>query len=210
MSSVKATPTLRERQKAVTRNELVAAAWKLFVEKGYENVTLAMIAEEAQIHVQTLYRHFKSKVELALARDFINADEVFDLLADPDRTEDTVSLWRKNRLASWSNMEQYQGDARTSAVQTNEVVRKVPELRAHTLAVWKSIETLLAVNIAKDAGTDSQTDMSARLLASMLVSGNLEVIRRWGQSNGQLDGRKLYEETLDSIEKMYVQRITPK
>ena len=204
MSPKKTGSTLRERQKAVTRNELVDAAWKLFVERGYENVTLAMIAEEAQIHVQTLYRHFESKAELALARDFIRADEIFPLFEDPDRTEDTVSIWRKNRLASWSNMNQREKGERKDIVRASRVVSTVPELKAHTLAIWRKVETVLTINIAKDAGTDSQTDMSARLMASLLVSSNLEVIRRWNQVNGQLDGRKLYEETLDNIEKAFV------
>jgi len=166
-------------------------------------VTLAMIAEEAQIHVQTLYRHFESKVQLALARDFINAEEVSSLLSDPNRMEDTLTLWRKNRLASWDNMRQRERHHRISIVKQSRVMKSTPELKAHTLSIWKGIETLLAVSIAKDAGTDSQTDMSARLLAAMLVSANLEVIRRWTQSGGELDGRKLYEETLDDIEAMF-------
>ena len=52
-----------------TRRKLVRAARQLFVSKGYDETTLEEIADAAGLHVQTLYRHFGTKQELARAGD---------------------------------------------------------------------------------------------------------------------------------------------
>src|ERR1700754_3911943 len=48
----------RERKKAQTRTALSAAALDLFVKKGYDNVTVAEVAERADTAVTTLFKHF--------------------------------------------------------------------------------------------------------------------------------------------------------
>ena len=78
----------------------------------------------------------------------------------------------------------------------------VPGLKAQSLARWKKTETLLAVNIAKDTGMRLDEDMYPRLLASMLVSSHLEVLRRWARSGGRVDARKLYEDALEDIDRL--------
>jgi AcrR family transcriptional regulator len=48
----------RERKKRQTRRALAEAALKLFLERGYDAVTVAEIAEEADTAVTTLFKHF--------------------------------------------------------------------------------------------------------------------------------------------------------
>ncbi len=48
----------RERKKLQTRQALAEAALKLILERGYDNVTVAEIAEEADTAVTTLFKHF--------------------------------------------------------------------------------------------------------------------------------------------------------
>lgn len=45
----------------------MVAAIDLFASKGYEETTLESIAKKAGLHVQTLYRHFPTKSDLAAA-----------------------------------------------------------------------------------------------------------------------------------------------
>ena len=44
--------------------EILQASYDLFLEKGIENVTIEMIANEAEIGKGTIYKHFKSKHEI--------------------------------------------------------------------------------------------------------------------------------------------------
>ncbi|SMB96916.1 TetR/AcrR family transcriptional regulator [Deinococcus hopiensis] len=58
---------LRERKKVLTRNAILDAAEQLFEERGYDNVTVAEIAEAANISVKTLFTYFRSKEDLVFA-----------------------------------------------------------------------------------------------------------------------------------------------
>ncbi len=46
------------------RQRIIAAAYPLFVEHGYQAVSMQQIAEAAQIHKATLYHHFQHKEDL--------------------------------------------------------------------------------------------------------------------------------------------------
>ncbi|MBL8557732.1 MAG: TetR/AcrR family transcriptional regulator [Hyphomonadaceae bacterium] len=54
----------RERQKAMTRNRVLAVARTLFTEHGYEAVTIRMIADEAGIAVGSVFTTFQSKSDV--------------------------------------------------------------------------------------------------------------------------------------------------
>ena len=60
-----------EREKLAQREEMLATARVLFSKRGYRNVSMQEIAQEAEFAVGTLYKFFKSKEELykALLQD---------------------------------------------------------------------------------------------------------------------------------------------
>ena len=61
-------PGLRERKRLRTRREISDVATRLFVSRGFEQVTLAEIAEAAEVSVKTIFNHFGSKEELFFDR----------------------------------------------------------------------------------------------------------------------------------------------
>ena len=85
---------LREKRKAQTRASLIKAAQDLFSRKGYDETTLEQIAGHAGLHVQTLYRHFSSKQDLATAGDQDVLDRFRQLIEDPAREGNTFEFWR--------------------------------------------------------------------------------------------------------------------
>ena len=65
----------RERKKAETRQALVAAARRLFLERGYDEVTVAQIADEADTAVTTLFNHFPDGKEALVFGDTADENE---------------------------------------------------------------------------------------------------------------------------------------
>jgi AcrR family transcriptional regulator len=64
-----ASPGLRERKRARTRQLIADAAARLFAERGYENVAVAEVAREAEVAEQTVYNYFPTKEQLVTDRD---------------------------------------------------------------------------------------------------------------------------------------------
>src|SRR6202035_3843130 len=56
--------SLRERKKRMTREAIYAAAEALFGERGFDDVTVAEIADAANISVKTLFTYIGTKEEL--------------------------------------------------------------------------------------------------------------------------------------------------
>jgi AcrR family transcriptional regulator len=67
----------RERQKESLRQEILDAARELFVEEGYENVSMRRIAEKIDYSPTTIYLYFKDKTDLLSQV----VDETFSKLA---------------------------------------------------------------------------------------------------------------------------------
>src|SRR4051812_39575192 len=62
-------PGLRERKKAATRQAISDIATRLFERRGFEHVTVAEIAEAANVSVKTVFNYFGSKEELFFDRE---------------------------------------------------------------------------------------------------------------------------------------------
>jgi len=56
-----------EKRKRETRRRIMKSAIRLFMEKGYDNVTISEIAEEADVGRATFYLHFDDKIDMCIA-----------------------------------------------------------------------------------------------------------------------------------------------
>src|SRR3954465_8056985 len=59
---------LRERKKRETRQRISDIATGLFLERGFEKVTVAEVARAADVSVNTVYNYFPAKEDLFLDR----------------------------------------------------------------------------------------------------------------------------------------------
>lgn len=57
---------LREEQAQLTRHRIMEIARRLFVQRGYTQVTMQEVAREAGVAYQTVFSQFRSKLQLAL------------------------------------------------------------------------------------------------------------------------------------------------
>jgi AcrR family transcriptional regulator len=70
------TTGLRESKKLRTRRQLAATALELFLERGFDAVSVADVAAAAEVSKPTLFRYFPTKEDLVLDRFADHQDEV--------------------------------------------------------------------------------------------------------------------------------------
>jgi AcrR family transcriptional regulator len=83
-------PGLRERKKQKTRQTIIKVALELFAEQGYEQTTIAEIADAAEVAPRTIFAYFPSKEDIL----FYNLVEIRERLAETlrERQEGTTAL----------------------------------------------------------------------------------------------------------------------
>jgi len=79
---------LREQNRTEQRERILTAAWDLFAERGFDEVTVADVAAAAGVARATVFNHFESKQGLVEALTVRNLDLYGEMLeralADPD------------------------------------------------------------------------------------------------------------------------------
>lgn len=83
----------------IRRREILDAAYKVFMEKGYHNAGMADIAAEVQLGHGTLYRYFKNKLDIATSV----IDEIIVLVtevvtAEPPKGIKTLEQYREQLM----------------------------------------------------------------------------------------------------------------
>ncbi|WP_214416302.1 TetR/AcrR family transcriptional regulator [Sphaerisporangium fuscum] len=73
---------LRERKKRQTRQRIADVAIALFVERGFEQVTIAEVAAAAEVSVNTVYNYFEAKEDLVLPPDEASPRRLADIVRD--------------------------------------------------------------------------------------------------------------------------------
>ena len=87
------TPGLRERKKALTRRAISDVATRLFMERGFDAVTIAEVADAAGVSIKTVFNYFGSKEELFLDREGEVRDAIVTAVpARPDGVSVTGAL----------------------------------------------------------------------------------------------------------------------
>ena len=175
----------RERKKAATRAVIASVALRLFLERGYDHVSVKDVAEAADVAVTTVFQHFSGKEAL-----------VFD--QDQDREAALVAAVA-SRAPDQSVLDALQAYFTGSHALTLDpalrdflhLVHSTPALRDYSRRMWTRHEQSLADAIA--ASTLAQPgDIAPKALARL----SLEALDLAGQ---QPDPRRALAETFDLL-----------
>jgi AcrR family transcriptional regulator len=180
---VEASVGLRASNKARTRLSISDTATRLFVEHGFENVTVAQIAEAAQVSVKTVFNYFSSKEDLFFDR----ADDVRDALLATvrERPEDVSVLGALHAMLAerrvpfdrdgWRSLrdpERFEGFRSFIAAEYAS-----PILQARRLAIVEEWGEALGALFAQELGDRRAAAVLAAMTVALLVLRERELAR---------------------------------
>jgi AcrR family transcriptional regulator len=149
----------RERKKAATRQALADAALNLFIERGYDAVTLHEIAEAADVSTTTLLKHFPSKEALVFDEE---ADQEAGLVAAVrDRAPGVTIPQALCAYVKRVRIRAVDSDARYADFLN--LVRTTPALGDYAHRMWMRHQDALARAIAHSLGVTPDDLRSAAL-----------------------------------------------
>lgn len=185
-------PGLRERKKQRTRESIVDAALRLFQERGFDQTTIADIAEAADIAPRTFFGYFPSKEDVLFADFPMLLDGLGIRLAERSADEtaiDAIRAWIGGLLEERGIVDDRERCRKRLIVESEA-------LAAHNRALMGRVEELLAEHIARDLG-DRPDDVRPRMIASAVIGalGALDV-----KGNDEFDPPPTQEEALAMVD----------
>ena len=155
-------PGLRERKKQQTRETIARAALRLFAERGYDETTLADIAEAADVAPRTIFAYFESKEDILLGAEGAFLSQLKRRLDERPSDATTVDAIR-DFLGSMESPDQ-------DAKLRKQVIMANPALHAKMRARHAEIEPMLAESIARDLGAEPGDIRPVLVAASMTAA----------------------------------------
>jgi AcrR family transcriptional regulator len=86
---------LRERKKQQTRLQISETARRLFLERGFEAVSVAEVAREADVSVGTVFNYFPTKEDLFYSGMDVFEAQVLDAVRDRPEGEPVLAAFRR-------------------------------------------------------------------------------------------------------------------
>ncbi|MEV1020510.1 TetR family transcriptional regulator [Streptomyces sp. NPDC050264] len=163
-SAADSAPGLRERKKQRTRQTLSDTAVRLFLEKGYDRVSVAEVAAAAEVSKPTLFRYFAAKEDLVLHRFADHEDEAARVVAERAAGEAPLGALRRHFLAGLERRDPVTGLCDHPAVLAYQrLLYGTPSLVARLYGYQERSERALAGALGGPA-------VEARLAAGQIVA----------------------------------------
>ena len=163
-------PGLRDRKRERTRETISDTAIRLFLTRGFDNVTVAQVAAGAEVSKPTLFRYFPTKEDLLIHRFADHQGEAARVVR-ARRTDDTplVALHRhyRQRLDEHDPVTGLCDD--TEVLAFHRLVFTTPTVAAR-LAEFTAADVDDLEAALRDAVGAPTTDLRPRLVAAQVIT----------------------------------------
>jgi AcrR family transcriptional regulator len=166
---------LRERKKEQTRQLIAETAWRLFADRGFEQVTVAEVARQAQVAVATVFNYFPAKEDLFYYRLEAFGARLVDAVSARTEGEPVLVAFKRHLLESGGLLAQVEaGDPQAlERLRTiNRVIAASPALLAREQRALARTADALAALLA------AETDAPARDLGPQVAANALIGVQR--------------------------------
>jgi AcrR family transcriptional regulator len=159
---------LREAKKLRTREEIAGQAMRLFVQRGFDNVTVAEVAAGAAVSEKTVYNYFPTKEDLFF--DEVD-DRIAGIVAAIRERGPGVSVLAALRAKQLSECKRL---CSPGFAHFARILESSPALQAKELEVMATIVQVLTDTIADELDLDER---DARIVAGLVVSVHRQYFR---------------------------------
>ena len=160
--SQQAPESLRERKKRLTREAIFAAARVLFSERGFNDVTVAEIADAANISVKTLFTYVGSKEELLFSGRPTVLDAVVEAVRNRKLAQTPLVAAGQALLAAVDD-----GDQDKNIDAFLRMARRGQAARSRLRALWDETEDALTEALA--TRKDGPRELATRRLTAAQI-----------------------------------------
>jgi AcrR family transcriptional regulator len=164
---------LRERKKQQTREAIAAAAMALFAERGFDAVTVAEVAQAADVSTATVFNYFPTKEDLVYSR--FEAFEEALLAAVRERPAGESVLDAFGRFILERSREGASRDLGERVATTARIITGSPALLARERRIVAAYAEALAGLIAEETGA-APDDIRPRVAAGALMAVHRSLI----------------------------------
>ena len=183
---------LRELNKDQTRQSIADTAWRLFADRGFDRVTVAEVAREAQVAPATVFNYFPTKEDLFFFRLEAYGARVVEEVGARPPGEPALSAFRRALLTSGGLLAQLEGgdpDALERLRAVSRMIAASPPLQARERRALNGYADALAALLAAETGA-ARDDLEARVAANALVGVQralIDYVRRRVLADERLD-----------------------
>lgn len=185
---------LRERKKQQTRDTIARVALELFAERGYDETTLAAIAEAANVSPRTIFAYYESKEDILLRDEGVFIDRLKQMLEE--RAPGTTTIDSIRGFFASIDPEPPDEQARLR----KKIVSGTPALQMRMNAEHARLEPMLVESIARDLGA-GPGDMRPLLIAASMTAAFMSVRDRLfeAEAGGEPMSHEQAFEILDQV-----------
>jgi AcrR family transcriptional regulator len=187
--------SLRERKRIKTQMQLADKAIALFLERGYDNVTVDEIADAVEVSPRTFYRYYPAKEDVLFPYEQASASLLRDALMARPREETSLVAVKNALLSLADDFEQ----RKEPFLKRMQIVATTPALQARSLEQMVTWERILAAALAERRGTPPET-LAPRLIAAASVAGLRVALETWLSGPDEPPLADLVVEVLDRLD----------
>jgi AcrR family transcriptional regulator len=158
---------LRERKKLQTRHAIAEAAKRLFLERGFDQVSVAEVARASDVSEQTVFNYFPTKEDLVFERMDTFEHEL--LAAVRERPEGETPLRAFARFILDRSDTAMAGDGRRRVAQLTRLMTDSPSLMAREHQIMANYTDALTALLAEETGAGLD-DVEPRLAAEAMMA----------------------------------------
>lgn len=138
---------LRELKKARTRKAISDLATRLFMERGYDDVTVAEIAQQAEVAVTTLFNYFPTKESLLFDEEAQREAELVKAVKSRKKGRPILDALEEHL----ANSPMFKAGMQEDVQKFKNLIFSTPALMRYAKEMWLRYEGALAKAIQEEA-----------------------------------------------------------